>query len=115
MSKPDPAGGSLENILASIRQSLSEQSTDALGERAAAPVEQDKNAKPPRKQGLTQRLAGTTAEAPALGSPVTTFPICSMIPRPMRHPVPRRHPPPTRQVRPRRLLQPPVKRIRSGF
>lgn len=69
MSKPDPAGGSLENILASIRQSLSEQSTEALDERAAAPVEQDKNAKPPRKQGLTQRLAGTTAKAspPDLG------------------------------------------------
>ena len=64
MSKPDPAGGSLENILASIRQSLSEQSTEALDERAATPVEQDKNARP-RKQGLTQRLAGTTAEAGA--------------------------------------------------
>ena len=68
MSKPDPAGGSLENILASIRQSLSEQSTEALGEPAAAPVEQDKNARPPRKQGLTQRLAGTTAEA-GVGQP----------------------------------------------
>lgn len=68
MSKPDPAGGSLENILASIRQSLSEQSTEALDEPAAASVEQDKNAKPPRKQGLTQRLAGTTAEA-GVGQP----------------------------------------------
>lgn len=64
MSKPDPAGGSLENILASIRKSLSEQSTDALAEASAAPAEQDKDTKPPRKQGLTQRLAGTTAEAP---------------------------------------------------
>lgn len=68
MSKPDPAGGSLENILASIRQSLSEQSTDALSERSAAPVEQDKNAKPPRKQGLAQRLAGTTADV-GVGQP----------------------------------------------
>lgn len=64
MSKPDPAGGSLENILASIRKSLSEQSTDALVEASAAPVEQDKDTKPPRKRGLTQRLAGATAEAP---------------------------------------------------
>lgn len=72
MSKPDPAGGSLENILASIRQSLSEQSTDALDERPAAPVEQDKDVRPARKQGLTQRLAGATAEAPLppdLGQP----------------------------------------------
>lgn len=69
MSKPDPAGGSLENILASIRKSLSEQSADALDERSAAPVEQDKDVRPARKQGLTQRLAGTTAEAtpPYLG------------------------------------------------
>jgi uncharacterized protein len=66
MSKPDPAGGSLENILASIRKSLSEQSPDALAEASAAPAEQDKDAKPPRKQGLTQRLAGTTADAPLL-------------------------------------------------
>jgi len=63
MSKPDPAGGSLENILASIRKSLSEQSTDALSETAAAPSDQDKDARLPRKHGLTQRLAGTTAEA----------------------------------------------------
>jgi cell pole-organizing protein PopZ len=63
MSKPDPAGGSLENILASIRKSLSEQSTDALSESAAAPVDQDKHARPSRR--LTQRLAGTTADAMA--------------------------------------------------
>ena len=72
MSKPDPAGGSLENILASIRQSLSEQSTDALDERPPAPAEQDKDVRPARKQGLTQRLAGATAEAPLppdLGQP----------------------------------------------
>jgi cell pole-organizing protein PopZ len=62
MSKPDPAGGSLENILASIRKSLSEQSTDALSEISAAPADQDKDARLPRK-GLTQRLAGATAEA----------------------------------------------------
>ena len=62
MSKPDPAGGSLESILASIRKSLTEQSPDALSQTAAAPSDQDKDAKLPRK-GLTQRLAGATAEA----------------------------------------------------
>ena len=65
MSKPDPAGGSLENILASIRKSLSEQSTDALSETAAASADQDKDTKPARKHGLTQRLAGATAGAPS--------------------------------------------------
>ena len=65
MSKPDPAGGSLENILASIRMSLSEQSTDVLGEAHAAPADQPKDAKPARKEGLTQRLAGATADASA--------------------------------------------------
>ncbi len=63
MSKPDPAGGSLENILASIRKSLSEQSTDALSETAAAPADQEKDARPVRKPGLTQRLAGASAGA----------------------------------------------------
>jgi cell pole-organizing protein PopZ len=67
MSKPDPAGGSLESILASIRKSLTEQSPDALSETAAAPSDQDKDAKLPRK-GLTQRLAGASAEAPS-GNP----------------------------------------------
>ncbi len=63
MSKPDAAGGSLENILSSIRKSLSEQSTDALSEAAAVPANQDHDARPsPRKRGLTQRLAGATAE-----------------------------------------------------
>ncbi|NJO24037.1 MAG: hypothetical protein HC868_15330 [Sphingomonadales bacterium] len=63
MSKPDPAGGSLENILASIRKSLSEQSTNALSETAAAPADQDKDARPARKHGLTQRLAGAATGA----------------------------------------------------
>lgn len=68
MSKPDAAGGSLENILSSIRKSLSEQSTDALSEAAAVPANQDHDAKlSPRKRGLTQRLAGATAEATSAG------------------------------------------------
>ena len=64
MSKPDPAGGSLENILASIRRSLAEQSTDALGEdQAAAPADGQPDAEPAlaRQDGLAQRLA--TADA----------------------------------------------------
>jgi hypothetical protein len=37
MSKLDPAGENLESILASIRRSLAEQSTDVLAEEAAPP------------------------------------------------------------------------------
>lgn len=62
MSKPDPADGSLESILASIRKSLAEQSTEALSEAAAD--NQDKDARPVRKPGLTQRLAGATMAPP---------------------------------------------------
>lgn len=53
MSKPDPADGSLESILASIRKNLAEQSTDAL-----AQADSDQSVKPSRKPGLTERLAG---------------------------------------------------------
>jgi cell pole-organizing protein PopZ len=68
MSKPDAAGGNLESILASIRRSLSEQSTDALTEDAPAaaapvpppPVEDRNGAKSARREGLAQRLAGAT-------------------------------------------------------
>jgi uncharacterized protein len=56
MSKPDSAGESLESILASIRKSLAEQSTDALSEKAPAAAEAEAR---PRRPGLTQRLAGT--------------------------------------------------------
>jgi uncharacterized protein len=62
MSKLDPASGSLESILASIRKSLAEQSPDALGDPADALVEPDRDAKPQRKHRLTQRLAGTPPE-----------------------------------------------------
>jgi uncharacterized protein len=55
MSKPDKAGGSLEDILSSIRKSLAEQSTDALDEGAA-------ESKPSqRREGLVGRLANATA------------------------------------------------------
>jgi len=67
MSKPDSTGESLESILASIRSSLSEQSTDLLEEETAAPDAASKDAKPgaPRKDGLAQRLAA--ADAPQVG------------------------------------------------
>ena len=72
MSKPDPAGGSLENILASIRRSLGEQSTDATNEDAAAPADGQTDAQPGPGRGdrLTQRLATThTAEGGPIGHP----------------------------------------------
>jgi cell pole-organizing protein PopZ len=66
MSKPDSASGSLENILASIRKSLSEQSTDALSEETTASAEPAKDTKS-RKAGLTERLAGAGEEGSAAG------------------------------------------------
>jgi cell pole-organizing protein PopZ len=58
MSKPDQAGGSLEDILSSIRKSLAEQSTDALDEGAVDfPAAEGK----PRREGLVGRLANATA------------------------------------------------------
>jgi hypothetical protein len=62
MSKPDPTGESLESILASIRKSLSEQSTDVLEEEAAAPADTGKGA----ISGLTRRLADDTDDLPPL-------------------------------------------------
>ncbi len=60
MSKPDQAGGSLEDILSSIRKSLAEQSTDALDEGAAdVSVAQSKPSQ--RREGLVGRLANATA------------------------------------------------------
>jgi cell pole-organizing protein PopZ len=61
MSKPQPASGSLEDILASIRKSLAEQSTDALTE-SPSPVAEVKPAQ--RKDGLVGRLASATGSAP---------------------------------------------------
>lgn len=65
MNKPDSANGSLDSILASIRKSLAEQSTDALQEAPPAVAPQAKSAKAegkaeakPRPAGLAQRLAG---------------------------------------------------------
>ena len=60
MSKPDPTGESLESILASIRKSLSEQSTGVLEEEA--PADAGKGA----ISGLTRRLADETDDLPPL-------------------------------------------------
>src|SRR5262245_35614690 len=60
MSKPDPTGESLESILASIRRSLSEQSTDVLAEEApAAPTDAPRGV----ISGLTRRLAESAEDA----------------------------------------------------
>jgi uncharacterized protein len=63
MSKPDPAGGSLEAILASIRKSLAEQSGEAAAEPRQS-SEPEGDAKPARRHGLTERLAGASSSAP---------------------------------------------------
>jgi hypothetical protein len=60
MSKPDPTGESLESILASIRKSLSEQSTGVLEEDAGPPAEAAKGA----ISGLARRLADSDDSAP---------------------------------------------------
>ena len=69
MSKPDSTGESLESILASIRRSLSEQSTDVLEEEMVGPAAAPKDAKSGAalKDGLAQRLAGTAVDAPLAG------------------------------------------------
>lgn len=64
MSKPDPAGGSLEAILASIRKSLAEQSGEAAAEQPNPSSEPEGDAKPARRHGLTERLAGAGSSAP---------------------------------------------------
>ena len=70
MSKPDPTGESLESILASIRRSLSEQSTDVLAEEAPATP-----ADTPRGviSGLTRRLAESAEDAPPVDGRVTAM------------------------------------------
>jgi cell pole-organizing protein PopZ len=64
MIKPDSTGESLESILASIRKSLAEQSTDVLEERTTADAQGEAKSGVPRQDGLTQRLAGTATDAP---------------------------------------------------
>ena len=63
MSKPDPAGGSLEAILASIRKGLAEQSGEAAAEPERPSATPEPEAKPVRR-GLTERLAGAAPGTP---------------------------------------------------
>jgi cell pole-organizing protein PopZ len=60
MAKPESGGGSLEDILASIRKGLAEQSTDVLSEEAPAHEAEQKPATA-RRSGLVGRLANATA------------------------------------------------------
>ena len=63
MGKAEPASGSLEDILSSIRKSLSEQSTDVLLE-APDPEPQAEAKASGRGEGLVGRLANATAGIP---------------------------------------------------
>ncbi len=108
MAKPEPASGSLEDILSSIRRSLAEQSTDVLTgdapERAA-------DAKPaPRKEGLVGRLANATAGivSPSDRAPadddladmlVTAAPSKTVVPEPAAVPVPAAAEPPAAEAK----------------
>jgi hypothetical protein len=90
MSKPDPTGESLESILASIRRSLSEQSTDVLEEEAAAaPADAPKGV----ISGLTRRLAETPEEAEPAGREEPTEPEPEPLSLPHREPAPNAPPP----------------------
>lgn len=87
MSKPDAVSGSLESILASIRKSLSEQSTDALSETSAAPANDDRDMRPARK-GLAQRLAGAVSEAAPNRGPHVNDDLSDLLEPPAGDPAP---------------------------
>ena len=70
MAKPESASGSLEDILASIRKSLAEQSTDVLTQDASVPEAEARSA--PRKEGLVGRLANATAGLAPHEEPATS-------------------------------------------
>jgi cell pole-organizing protein PopZ len=92
MSKPDPTGESLESILASIRRSLSEQSTDVLAEEPApAPADAPKGV----ISGLTRRLAESAEEVPPAddAEPVESGPALEPLSLPDRDPPPSAPPP----------------------
>jgi hypothetical protein len=67
MSKPDPTGESLESILASIRRSLAEQSTDVLNEDTGAAPEAPYEPQPvmPDEDDMPRMFGGAGAGAPA--------------------------------------------------
>jgi hypothetical protein len=99
MSKPEPTGESLESILAAIRRSLSEQSTEALEEeRATAPVKA--SAVPPPIASVAAPVAGEAgAPPPVVVSAPAEPPQAEAAPRPAADP------PPPQAVEP---LPPPV-------
>jgi cell pole-organizing protein PopZ len=68
MSKADPTGESLESILASIRRSLAEQSTDILNEDTGTAPEAGYEPQPmmPGEDDLPRLFGGAGAGAPAL-------------------------------------------------
>lgn len=99
MSKPDAVSGSLESILASIRKSLSEQSTDALGETSAAPANDDREMRPARK-GLAQRLAGAAAGASPNNALHANDDLSDLLEPPASDPVPAPSPAPAAAPRP---------------
>jgi cell pole-organizing protein PopZ len=70
MSKADPTSESLESILASIRKSLAEQSTDILNEDAAAAAEAPYELQPsmPGEDDMPRLFGGAGASAPAAGA-----------------------------------------------
>src|SRR5262245_47288520 len=81
MSKPESTGESLESILASIRRSLSEQSTDVLEpdlaeEEAAAPAaELDADLlELPQRDGFARRVADSAADAPQVADALPAAP-----------------------------------------
>jgi uncharacterized protein len=63
MSKAEPASGSLEDILSSIRKSLAEQSMEALAEAPSSEPQADMKATA-RREGLVGRLANATVGIP---------------------------------------------------
>jgi hypothetical protein len=67
MSKADPTGESLESILASIRRSLAEQSTDVLNEDTGTPPEAPYEPPPamPGEDDMPRMFGGAGAGAPA--------------------------------------------------
>jgi uncharacterized protein len=87
MSKPDPTGESLESILASIRRSLSEQSTDVLAEEVpAAPADVPGGV----ISGLTRRLAESAEDAPSVddAEPAEPEPKLELLGLPHQDPAP---------------------------
>jgi cell pole-organizing protein PopZ len=78
MAKPESGGGSLEDILASIRRGLAEQSTDVLTEDAPAQKAEQK-ATDARRSGLVGRLANATAGLTSRAEPAPQDDLSDML------------------------------------